>query len=215
MIAPGTKTQDDSDHYRDLRDGDRILEVDEFWDSTSGQFIPIHESASISSRWMVGVPYSSQFFVRARRPMLPAQFSHRGAAQRPRRFVKMFKPQFAPGVKAGTKRQTVRPTPLRRPKVGDTIDCREWTGKPYRSPQRRLGLGKITLVADCRISDEGVMIGTFCQSYEIMGQPGGNREKFAVADGFRSFGEMLDWFRREHGLPFVGILIKWEPLEAA
>lgn len=58
--------------YRDLRDGDRILEVDEFWVEDLGQFIPIHNCASVSARWMVGSPYSSNFYVRARRPMTPS-----------------------------------------------------------------------------------------------------------------------------------------------
>lgn len=130
----------------------------------------------------------------------------------PRRFVKMFQAQFAPLVEAGTKRQTVRPIPDLRPKVGDTIDCREWTGTPYRSPQRRLVSGEITAVEDCQISEAGVMIGKFSQSYEIMEQPGGNRERFAQADGFKSFEDLRDWFQREHGLPFEGILIKWRVL---
>lgn len=58
--------------YRDLRDGDRILEVDEFWDDSLRQFIQIHKCASVSARWMVRSPYSSNFYVRARRPMTPS-----------------------------------------------------------------------------------------------------------------------------------------------
>ena len=41
--------------------------------------------------------------------------------------VRMFKPQFAPLVKAGTKRQTIRPVPKRLPQPGDLESWREWT----------------------------------------------------------------------------------------
>lgn len=61
-----------SDGYRPLRDGDRILEVDEFWDEDSGEFMPLNACASISARWMVGVSYSSNVFVRARRLITPS-----------------------------------------------------------------------------------------------------------------------------------------------
>ena len=41
--------------------------------------------------------------------------------------VRMFKPQFAPLVKAGTKRQTIRPVPKRLPQPGYLESWREWT----------------------------------------------------------------------------------------
>lgn len=129
---------------------------------------------------------------------------------KPRRFVKMFKPQFAPLVKAGTKRQTIRPTPKRMPQSGDVIDCREWTGAPYRSPQRRLIEAPIVSVLLVRITSEAVIT----ESYEVvswMNKPRGMRDEFARADGFDSFEQMVQWFKKEHGLPFTGILIKWAP----
>jgi len=39
--------------------------------------------------------------------------------------VRLFKPQFAPKVASGEKRQTVRPTPKRIPYLGDRISLRE------------------------------------------------------------------------------------------
>ena len=63
--------------------------------------------------------------------------------------VRTFKPQFAPLVKAGTKRQTIRPMPKRErdiPKEGDLESWREWTGKPYRSKQRELCQVRLILV---------------------------------------------------------------------
>ena len=31
----------------------------------------------------------------------------------------------------------------------------------------------------------------------------------AVKDGFESWGELIDFFRKEHGLPFCGQLLRW------
>jgi hypothetical protein len=122
----------------------------------------------------------------------------------PRRFVRMFKPQFAALVKSGKKRQTVRPTPKgRMPVAGDTIEMRQWTGMPYRSKQRLLG--ESTIVHVERISiDRTALI-----------KNGGNYfgllicDEFARADGFKDFADMVQWFDETHGLPFQGIVIYW------
>lgn len=49
---------------------------------------------------------------------------------KPRRHVRMFKPRFGPGVKAGTKLCTIRPTPKRAIYAGDTLDGRDKSGWP-------------------------------------------------------------------------------------
>lgn len=117
-------------------------------------------------------------------------------------FIRMFKPQFAPAVEAGTKLQTVRPTPKRRPAPGDAISLRAWTDKPYRSKQRILGTGTIEQVFDIEIYGDSIHItGRRLSSLE--------RETFANADGFATFADMAEWFRATHDLPFVGILIRW------
>lgn len=121
-----------------------------------------------------------------------------------RRFVRLFKPQFAALVESGRKLQTVRPTPTRMPCAGDTISLRIWTGKPYRSKQRVLREAVIVQVLPVRITSVGIQLdGMYlCDDTEL---------KFALADGFRSWPEMRDWFRAEHGLPFEGIVIYWRP----
>lgn len=122
--------------------------------------------------------------------------------------ARMFKPQFAPLVKAGTKRQTIRPFPKRMPKVGDHESWREWTGKPYRSKQRELAQVRIIGVERISIHQGAVM----------------SREKnprklffeiddFARADGFKNWEDMVRWFENQHGLPFKGILIRAEDLK--
>jgi len=124
---------------------------------------------------------------------------------RPARFVKMFKRQFAEMVSAGKKLQTVRPTPTRMPKAGDVIDLREWTDKPYRSKQRKLGIGRILEVRVITITSERIEIEAW-RGFRRMP----NLDEFALRDGFESFKEMKGWFEKEHGLPFSGILIRWE-----
>ena len=116
-----------------------------------------------------------------------------------RYFIRMFQPRFAALVAAGTKLQTVRPKPARVPRVGDVIDCREWTGKPYRSKQRIIATGHLVEVSEVIITSLGI--------YKCTWMP--DREAFAKADGFASFYELRDWFLEQHGLPFGGILLRW------
>jgi hypothetical protein len=114
-------------------------------------------------------------------------------------FVRMFKPQFAPMVEAGTKLQTVRPKPKRMPKPGDKISLRCWTDKPYRSKQRVLMESTITEVSMVDITENGIAVNSYAEPCD----------DFARADGFRDFFELRDWFRATHGLPFYGIVIHW------
>lgn len=124
--------------------------------------------------------------------------------------VKMFQPRFAPLVKSAIKRQTVRKIPKRKrdmPEVGDRFLGREWMGAPYRTKQRILIHGTVTDVQPIELSALGISInGALALDEEA-------EEAFAIADGFDSYVEMEAWFAETHGLPFKGILIKWEPAE--
>lgn len=119
-------------------------------------------------------------------------------------FVRMFKPQFATLVDAGTKLQTVRPTPKRIPQAGDRISLRAWTGKPYRSKHRVLREARIVAVRKVRFA-----------GYFFDGGPrdargeGISLDAFAQADGFACWRELVKWFESTHGLPFEGIVIHW------
>ena len=116
--------------------------------------------------------------------------------------VKLFKPQFSPLVESGLKLQTVRPTPKRMPKPGDRISLREWTGAPYRSKQRVLREAKIVSIQPIRM-DLWISI-----NGEVLTVR--RAEAFARADGFASLYEMTCWFEDTHGLPFEGVVIKWD-----
>jgi hypothetical protein len=119
-------------------------------------------------------------------------------------FVRMFKPQFADAVENGTKLQTVRPRPKRMPKPGDTISCRCWTEKPYRSKHRILKTTVVTQVSDIELTSmHRIKLAGLILNFE-------DAIAFAKADGFPSPGAMFEWFDNTHGLPFEGIVIIWK-----
>lgn len=137
--------------------------------------------------------------------------------RQPRRWVKLFKDRFAEAVRTGIKRQTIRPWPKRDedvPRVGDVVDCRRWSGLPYRSKQVKLCEGVVTSLRGVEIIDGRIH---FFHDPATMGDgetvcwvlaPHAASE-LARADGFASAEEMVAWFRDTHGLPFVGYLVKW------
>lgn len=122
--------------------------------------------------------------------------------------VLTFQPRFAPLVKSGAKRQTIR-LPRKRPiRVGDRLSLREWTGRPYMSPQRIL----VDDVPCTRISQIHIGVGEHRDEVMLGGQALDVilREKIAVSDGFDSWLAMRGWFSEQHGLPFTGVLIGWD-----
>lgn len=118
--------------------------------------------------------------------------------------VLMFKDQFAPLVTLGAKRQTIRPQRKRPIKPGDMLDFRRWTGKAYRSKQEKIGSGVCISVNQCRVSLAMMEYGhSKIHDMRIL-------HRMARADGFRNWWDMTEWFQAQHGLPFEGILIRWE-----
>lgn len=116
--------------------------------------------------------------------------------------VRLFKPRFAALVKSGQKRQTIRPIPKRMPKAGEKESWRQWTGKPYRSPQIKLAKVELTSVAKITIFEDAIHIAGWAAPMDTV----------AWADGFQNFDELRDWFKAEHSLPFDGILIRSKTL---
>lgn len=126
--------------------------------------------------------------------------------------VKMFKPRFAPLVRDGTKRQTIRPKPKRALKPNEEISLRQWEGKPYRSKQVELRKSTLTSLESIAIHQDGISFGDGTMRRFWCGDKGGRRlilEAFAKDDGFSGWTEMREWFQEEHGLPFEGTLYKW------
>lgn len=120
-----------------------------------------------------------------------------------KRFVRMFQPRFAAMVKAGQKKQTIRPVPSRMPSKGDILDARQWHGLPYRSTQDKIGEYKIWYVAKVEISTRGILLDG--ESLTDLAQA-----TFARLDGFKDFADLIEWLQATHALPFKGIVIYWE-----
>ena len=115
------------------------------------------------------------------------------------RHVILFQDWKAAKVKDGSSLQTIRP-PRKRPiHPGDELSLRRWTGKPYRSKQEVLREAVCSEVM-------GIEISKLFVTYSV---PGPGLDALAHADGFRDWPEMREWFRKTHGLPFVGVLIRW------
>jgi hypothetical protein len=110
-----------------------------------------------------------------------------------------FKSQFASAVVSGRKQQTIRAKRKTPPRVGQLAHC--FVGMRTRNC-RRLGSWPICSVNDVEILRHGVVVDGK-EFFPIA------LDFFAVADGFRHWIEMRDWFERVHGLPFRGDLISW------
>ena len=115
-----------------------------------------------------------------------------------------FKKQFAALVSSGQKRQTIRATGKRRhARPSEALQL--YTGMRTKACRK--------LVTPDPVCREVLPI-TMCECncivlINIDGKLIDDAEALAVADGFRSLGEFLQFFRKTHGLPFQGVLIKW------
>ena len=113
-----------------------------------------------------------------------------------------FKHRFARKVETGEKLHTVRAPrkDQRRPKVGAPFYAYE--GMRTRKC-RKLLESTISAVQDILIEENGrFMVGGQWISVD-------QAHALAVADGFTSANEMFEFFKAEHGLPFIGHLIHW------
>jgi hypothetical protein len=122
----------------------------------------------------------------------------------------LFQHRFADAVQSGVKRQTIRPARQRPVNAGDSLSLRKWKGKAYRSQQIEIATAKCIETARIEITQHGVIVENETGS-EVRGGAESLHD-FAKADGFESWGHMRDWFKETHGLPFHGVLIRWELL---
>lgn len=128
--------------------------------------------------------------------------------------VLTFKPQFAPKVRDGSKKQTIRPERRRPVRIGDKVSLRMWSGLPYRSPQTILLRSVISQVLPIEFKANEFIL--TLPPAQVGGPPSFHQvnscfdiSDFAKADGFDSWDDMVKWFSKTHGLPFLGTLIKW------
>lgn len=109
-----------------------------------------------------------------------------------------FQKQFADAVEHGLKCKTIRAEGKRRhAKPGDIVTL--YTGMRTKAC-RKLGEGVCETSTYCAIREDGITFGNY---------PKVDIDDFARSDGFRDFDDMKEWFRKMHGLPFIGRLIEW------
>ena len=116
-----------------------------------------------------------------------------------------FQARFAQLVKSGKKCQTIRKRRRdgRDPKPGDTLYL--YTGMRTKRC-RKLREAICTSVGPVEINGPafgGLLIGS------LMGSDV-KPDTFAKRDGFKNFEEMVEWFDKVYGLPFEGLVIRWE-----
>jgi hypothetical protein len=105
----------------------------------------------------------------------------------------------------GFKRQTIRAVRKHPIKEGETL----YMWWKQRSPQReKLGEASCVRVTPIQIYKNG-----FVMPY-ISGQLPEILDKFAIADGFDNWQQLIEFFEDAHGLPFEGILIEWDSIKS-
>lgn len=125
-----------------------------------------------------------------------------------------FKPEFADDVEFGHKRRSIRAPRKdgRDPKPGDVLQL--YTGMRQKGC-RLLGKALCLRVRPVEIDYSGVTLEgrkLYCgdaPAYAGGVDPESYDSDFARADGFGTFQDMREWFEKQHGLPFAGLLIEW------
>ena len=115
-----------------------------------------------------------------------------------------FQKQFADAVESGEKCQTIRAFRKdgRDPKPGQTLYL--YTGMRTKVC-RKLREVECSISSPIRICEDGI-------TFEGHTVPwlSGAASSVAKADGFVAAHLMREWFEKTHGLPFEGLLIRWE-----
>lgn len=116
-----------------------------------------------------------------------------------------FQKQFAPLVENGKKRQTIRAVGKRRhAKPGEPIQL--YTGMRTKVCRKLITPDPVCVEVSLLCIHLGHPRAT------VNGQiiEGKALDNLAKADGFNTAEEMREWFSTVHGLPFHGLIIKWE-----
>jgi len=113
-----------------------------------------------------------------------------------------FKKEFAEKVESGEKRQTIRALRKdgRNPRNGQTLYL--YVGMRTKGC-RKLGEATCKSVEPIAIEENGdIFIG-------VEYVPPVEASNMMIRDGFNSRLEFYEFFKKTHGLPFYGLLIKW------
>ena len=125
-----------------------------------------------------------------------------------------FKAQFADDVECRRKRRSIRARRKdgRDPKRGDTLQL--YTGMRQKGC-RKLGEAPCMRVRPVKVAYDGIYLDgrkLYCgdaPAYAGGVDPENYDSDFARADGFSTFQDMAEFFEKQHGLPFDGLLIEW------
>lgn len=114
---------------------------------------------------------------------------------------------FKDKILSGEKKQTIR-LPRKNPiKAGDRLYL-YWH---QRSPNNELLLETVCVgVNTVKVSQATVYIYDENLLFHKSINDEAKLNTFAIADGFNDWNHMREWFQQQHGLPFEGVLIKWE-----
>lgn len=124
-----------------------------------------------------------------------------------------FKSEFVIAIDGGEKRRTIRRfRKAGNPEVGKPLQL--YTGM-RTSACEKIRDATCTRIREVEIDHMGVKLaGRSLYAGDAPAYQGGPDAEsydgdFARADGFASFGDMLDFFDMQYGLPFKGMLIEW------
>ncbi|MFW5497739.1 MULTISPECIES: hypothetical protein [unclassified Maridesulfovibrio] len=122
-----------------------------------------------------------------------------------------FKLQFAEDVESGKKKQTIRADRKRHARPGEAVQL--YTGMRTKKCRKLVDPDPIcTAVRDIEIASIYDFADVRVAGVNLVGAE--RLTAFALADGFDSIDEFVAFFKKEHGLPFRGVLVEWEPNHA-
>lgn len=118
-----------------------------------------------------------------------------------------FQLMFAPRIKAGTKKHTIRAT--KRCSVGDSMHMFTGLRTPFCN---RIGEAPCIVVYEVEITQENVVVlpKKACTAGYYLSEDG--KPEFAKMGGFDSWEEMVSFYEKHHGLPWRGWLHGWGAL---
>ena len=115
--------------------------------------------------------------------------------------VIMFQDRFVDLIKSKQKISTIRKKAGCG--IGDILSLRRWTGVPRRSKQ------EIIVTAVCADVTRVEIYGFRAIRLGSSTLAPSQASALAVRDGFNNDDEMIEWFDKAYGLPFVGEMIFW------
>ena len=137
-----------------------------------------------------------------------------------RSYTILFRPRFEAPIRAGTKQQTIRENIRRKIIPGDKLHLRVWSGKPFDSPQLRLGTVFCTtverVVIDVAPTEKRAQI-LLPRGIWPCPSPLNRRQTLAFvrADGFSDVADFCDYYADRKTLHVNAYLIRWASINEA